>query len=497
LSSRSRRGRPTALRRALATAQQQDQRWFSRQAESHSPIADAVLPRLTRAADHSVLWMGLAALLTRTGGRTGRRAAARGLASIAVASLLANQVGKRALPRARPLLEPVPLGRRARRVPRSPSFPSGHSASAAAFAVGAASEVPWLAVPLGLTATAVCWSRVYTGVHYPSDVLAGAALGVGSALILARVVPLSTVRSQDPPAVVSLAARPTGRGVVGVVNQSAGLKGRRKHLDQIRTALPEAEIIEATAENLTETLRKAATRAEVLAISGGDGSVNAAATIAHEKDLPLAVLPGGTLDHFTADLGVRSVADTLHAIQTGAAVKAQVGRVTGADGERTIFLNTASIGSYPEFVRLRQRREGTLGKPIAAVLAMRTVLRTYLPEDVLIDGESHRIGMLFIGNGRYEPRGYAPDWRPSMNDGRLDLRLLDARRILPRARLFLDLLLGRVSSSEHYVERLGSQLRIQRSAGGLLARDGEIAEASADLLLDVDPRPLTVFRPLG
>jgi membrane-associated phospholipid phosphatase len=159
-----------------------DRTLFRRVAGMSSPLLDAVLPPLTRAADHSVLWLATSAGLAVSGRPGLRRAAGSGLASVAVASLLANQVGKRLLPRVRPLLDSVPAGRRARRTPGSHSFPSGHAASAAAFAVGASLEVPALAVPLGVTAAAVGFSRVYTGVHYPADVLAGAALGAGVAL---------------------------------------------------------------------------------------------------------------------------------------------------------------------------------------------------------------------------------------------------------------------------------------------------------------------------
>ena len=74
-------------------------------------------------------------------------------------------------------------------MPASTSFPSGHAASATAFAVGASLAAPVLAVPLGLAAAAVAFSRVYTGVHYPGDVLAGAALGTTAALTLHRIRP--------------------------------------------------------------------------------------------------------------------------------------------------------------------------------------------------------------------------------------------------------------------------------------------------------------------
>jgi undecaprenyl-diphosphatase len=105
-----------------------------------------------------------------------RRAALRGLASIAIASATTNLLGKRATRRLRPTSE-VSLARRLSRVPRSTSFPSGHAASAAAFATGVALEIPALAAPVGALAAAVGASCVVTGVHYPSDVAAGFAIG--------------------------------------------------------------------------------------------------------------------------------------------------------------------------------------------------------------------------------------------------------------------------------------------------------------------------------
>jgi undecaprenyl-diphosphatase len=62
-------------------------------------------------------------------------------------------------------------------VPGSTSFPSGHSATAFAFATGVGSVLPREAIPIRVLAAAVAYSRVHTGAHYPSDAIAGALLG--------------------------------------------------------------------------------------------------------------------------------------------------------------------------------------------------------------------------------------------------------------------------------------------------------------------------------
>ncbi|WP_309302779.1 phosphatase PAP2 family protein [Streptomyces sp. PT12] len=74
------------------------------------------------------------------GGRAGRRAALRGVAALTLASFATNTIMKYALRRQRPLIDAVPLARRLARQPLTSSFPSGHAASAAAFATGVALE---------------------------------------------------------------------------------------------------------------------------------------------------------------------------------------------------------------------------------------------------------------------------------------------------------------------------------------------------------------------
>jgi membrane-associated phospholipid phosphatase len=74
-------------------------------------------------------------------------------------------------------------------VPHSGAFPSGHASTVFACATVIAWAAPRLAAPAFVLAAGIAWSRVYVGVHWPLDVLGGAALGVLVAtalLMLAR-----------------------------------------------------------------------------------------------------------------------------------------------------------------------------------------------------------------------------------------------------------------------------------------------------------------------
>ncbi|WP_128977042.1 phosphatase PAP2 family protein [Streptomyces roseicoloratus] len=174
-----RRGAP--LRSVLADLSAVDGALYAAVAATPTPALDRTLRRLSHAADHSKISLAVAALLALPGGRP-RRAAAAGVGAIAVASAVGNLLGKRLVRRRRPDREAarVTVDRHVR-MPTSASFPSGHTASAVAFATAVGVVLPPAAFPLGVLACAVGYSRVHTGVHYPGDVAAGAVLGLASA----------------------------------------------------------------------------------------------------------------------------------------------------------------------------------------------------------------------------------------------------------------------------------------------------------------------------
>jgi len=487
----------------LQRASRLDQRAFDAVAAARLPGFEYVLPRLSRVADHSVLWFGIAGGLAMTRQPRLRRAAMRGVFALGLASPIANLAGKQMFRRGRPLIEltglPTSIGRgtlipsaRVRwRLPTSPSFPSGHSAAAAAFTGALAMEAPKsVTLPVAAAAAGVAFSRVYTGAHYPGDVLAGLALGAVAAVATRAIWP---TRPAPAPGVWSMPSEavagtsPDGAGVVVVINQDAG---RGDVSRTVRAELPAAEIVEAE-DDLGKVLREAADRATVLGVCGGDGTVNAGAEVAVERNLPLLVIPGGTLNHFSRAIGLETPKDAIAAYRSGGVVRVDV----ACAGER-LFLNTASFGAYTELVDMRTRLESRMGKwPALAVSAVR-VLRHTEPTEVIVEGRRLRVWFAFLGNCRYGSYGVAPTWRRHLADGVIDVRLIGAKRHISKTRAVAALLVGHLHLMPDYKAWRATGLRVEGALKSLrFASDGEINTIEGPIEITKRRAALAVFGP--
>jgi membrane-associated phospholipid phosphatase len=185
VQSRSRR-RGLAIR--VRTFDDAVDRWVERH---RGPRLDPLFYRLSSAADHGLLWIGLGAL--RAVRRRDPAVALRFGAALGAESALTNGPIKFVFRRIRPTTAPcgpLPYGMHR---PRTSAFPSGHATSAFTAATLLSAGTRASPVYYGLAAL-VAASRVYTRMHHASDVVAGAVLGLAMGQIAKRVLAASDQR---------------------------------------------------------------------------------------------------------------------------------------------------------------------------------------------------------------------------------------------------------------------------------------------------------------
>jgi membrane-associated phospholipid phosphatase len=169
----------------------------------HQPPAETLMKALGTIGEWGAVWMAIGA-----GGALADPPRRRRLAiatAVAPAAIGVNYLVKLVIGRERPLIKGhPPLGR----APSKLSFPSAHATSSLAAATALGRVEPRARLPLYSLAAAICLSRPYLGMHYPSDVLAGAALG----LVLGALTP-------------GLSERDTEERLIDLVNETHAAAG--------------------------------------------------------------------------------------------------------------------------------------------------------------------------------------------------------------------------------------------------------------------------------
>jgi diacylglycerol kinase family enzyme len=252
-------------------------------------------------------------------------------------------------------------------------------------------------------------------------------------------------------------------------------------------------------EEMIETARNALDNgANLVVAGGGDGTINAVASVMVGSGVPFGVLPLGTLNHFAKDLGIPlDLDEAVRVLASGQPKEVDVGQVNDR-----IFLNNSGLGLYPDIVHDREKQQRRLGrgKWVAAFWATLSALRRFpfLSIRMVVDGVrlARRTPFVFIGNNEYSMQGLSIGERERLDGGKLSLYVAQRPGRLGLLRFALGALRGTLGEERDFDVLLADEMEIETRRGHLrVATDGEVTVMQTPLRYRVRPGALTVIVP--
>lgn len=236
--------------------------------------------------------------------------------------------------------------------------------------------------------------------------------------------------------------------------------------DALAKAEVEAEIRAVEGAGLQDAASGAAGEGvDAVIAAGGDGTLSAVAGGLAGGDMPMGVLPVGTLNHFAKDNGIP--ADLAEAAQVIAARRVEyldVGKVNGR-----VFINNSSLGVYARALVDRDARRDLHGfsKWPAMALAVLKVFRRHplLPVRINVDERvlARKTPLVFVGNNQYELELFRVGTRNCLNSGELSLYVANTSSRWGMFKLGVRAALGRLRQSRDFESRCGTAIKIGRA----------------------------------
>ena len=256
----------------------------------------------------------------------------------------------------------------------------------------------------------------------------------------------------------------------------------------------------ASSGSEVETLAKRAVEvADIVVAGGGDGTISTVAAEVARAGKTLGVLPLGTLNNFSKDLGIPQ--DLSGAVETIAAGESKLIDLAEVNGR--VFVNNSSIGLYPKIVlrRVEQQRLGR-GKWSSAFWAALQMFRLspFLKVRIELDGKTflRKTPFVFVGNNEYEMDLYNIGRRVELDDGELSVYFLHHGGRWGVVMLLVHTLFGRLRQWKDFEEVSTGEITIQTRRKKLhVALDGEVREMQTPLYYRILPKALKVIVPVN
>ena len=237
--------------------------------------------------------------------------------------------------------------------------------------------------------------------------------------------------------------------------------------------------------------------AEIIVAGGGDGTISAVANEVFRAGKILGVLPLGTLNNFSKDLGIpQNIEGAVKVI-----ARSRVENIDLAEVNERLFINNSSIGLYPQMVRNREEQQRLgYGKWRAAFWAWLRIFRLspFLKVCIKLDGKEflRKTPFVFVGNNEYEMDLYNIGRRPRLDEGKLSIYFLHRGGRWGVTTMLARTIFGNLKQWRDFEAVSTSEITITtRKKRLLVAFDGEISVMETPLHYKILPGALKVIVP--
>lgn len=266
------------------------------------------------------------------------------------------------------------------------------------------------------------------------------------------------------------------------------LRELKKHFNE--AAIEVERYIDITKE-LSKLKHLSSQKGSIIAAVGGDGTLSSVAGMLINSDAIFAPLPGGTLNHFTKDLGMpQELPQAISRLSTLRPRQIDAAQVNG-----TVFINNSSIGLYPSSLQTREELEAKkLGKWSAAFIAAVKALVHYRSLTVTIHSETFKTPFIFVGNNDYHLENNVMGERHSLSSKKLSVYAVASASRWSLVKIIAGTLLGRLAITDDIKIWKTTKLTVHAKKKQLrISRDGELEKTPTPLHYEIAAGSLTII----
>jgi diacylglycerol kinase family enzyme len=288
-----------------------------------------------------------------------------------------------------------------------------------------------------------------------------------------------------------------------IMNRDSGANDKSVLATEIETAFAahgwQVEFILAGRRDLRSRTQQTVAQAPgIIVVAGGDGTINTVASACVEAKRPLGLVPAGTFNYVSRNLGVPTeVPEAVAVIVNGWIRQVDIGEINGR-----LFLNNAGIGLYAQMLEQREQDKRRFGRRrmVAFFSGMKCLLSSHplYAVELVADGQTarHQTSTLFFGCNALQLKDFNVTAAECLRHQKLAVLLLKLHSRWEATVAACAALLGRLDEAYTTEAFCASTIRVQTRQRALkVAIDGEIVLLRSPLDVTLHPGALQVFAP--